>query len=105
MKGSYDVKTIRQSLSERQRRYLLFCHAFTGCDTVSAIGGHGKSTLFDRFCVGEIDEHMDIFLHVQASKDAVVKSGTAIFQYIYHAPGTTLGAVRYSMFPERQQLG
>ena len=47
-KGSYDVRRIREALSERQRRYLLFCHAFTGCDTVSAIAGHGKTTLFDR---------------------------------------------------------
>ncbi|KAG0719230.1 hypothetical protein GWK47_050902 [Chionoecetes opilio] len=32
-KGFYDVRRIREALSERQRRYLLFCHAFTGCDT------------------------------------------------------------------------
>ena len=44
--GSYDVKKIQEALSEKQRRYLLFCHAFTGCDTVSAIAGHGKTTLF-----------------------------------------------------------
>ena len=97
-KGSYDVRRIRESLSERQSRYLLFCHAFTGCDTVSVIGGHGKTTLFDRLCAGDIDEHMDIFLYVQATKDAVIRAGTAIFQYIYHAPGTALGAIRYSMF-------
>ena len=40
-KGSYDVKMIREALSERQRRYLLFCHTFTDCDTVSSIAGHG----------------------------------------------------------------
>ena len=46
-KGSYDVKMIREAFSEKQRRYLLdFCHAFTGCDTVSAIAGHGKNTLY-----------------------------------------------------------
>ncbi|KAK1906611.1 Chromosome-associated kinesin KIF4 [Dissostichus eleginoides] len=69
-KGSYDVRRIREALSERERCYLLFCHAFTGCDTVSAIAGHGKTTLFDRFCAGDIDEHMDIFLDTQATKDA-----------------------------------
>lgn len=104
-KGSYDVRRIRESLSERQRRYLLFCHAFTGCDTVSAIGGHGKTTLFDRFCAGDIDEHMDIFLDVQSTKDAVIRGGIAIFQYIYHAPGTTLGAIRYSMFSRKAAAG
>ncbi|KAK1884623.1 Chromosome-associated kinesin KIF4 [Dissostichus eleginoides] len=86
-KGSYDVRRIREALSERERCYLLFCHAFTGCDTVSAIAGHGKTTLFDRFCAGDIDEHVDIFLDTQATKDAVIQAGTTIFQYIYHAPG------------------
>ena len=46
--GSYDVQKIKESLSERQKGYLVFCHAFTGCDTVSSIAGHGKTTLFDR---------------------------------------------------------
>lgn len=104
-KGSYDVRRIREGLSERQRRYLLFCHAFTGCDTVSAIGGHGKTTLFDRFCAGDIDEHMDIFLDVRATKDAVIVAGIAIFQHIYHAPGTTLGAIRYNMFSRKAAAG
>ena len=74
-KGSYDVRRIQESLSERQRRYLLFWRAFIGCDTVSAIASHGKTTLFDRFCAGDIDEHMDTFLDVQASRDVVIRSG------------------------------
>ncbi|XP_065906073.1 uncharacterized protein [Dysidea avara] len=93
-KGSYDVRKIQESLSERQRRYLLLFHAFTGCDTVSAIASHGKTTLFDRFCAGDNDEHMDTFLDVQASKDVVIRSGISIFQHIYHAPGTALAAIR-----------
>ena len=46
--GSYDVRKIKEYLSEIQKRYQLFSHAFTGCDTVSTIAGHGKTTLFDR---------------------------------------------------------
>ena len=42
--------------------------------------------IFCRFCAGDIDEHMDIFLDTQASKNAVIQAGTAIFQCIYHAP-------------------
>ncbi|CAB4039507.1 Hypothetical predicted protein [Paramuricea clavata] len=103
--GSYDVKKIQEALSEKQRRYLLFCHAFTGCDTVSAIASHGKTTLFHMFCAGDIDEHMDIFLDVQAKKDAVIEAGIAIFQYIYHAPCTNLGAIRYDMFSRKAAAG
>jgi len=106
-KGSYDVGRIRDALSERQRRYLLFCHAFTGCDTVSAIGGHGKTTLMKRFCAGDIDEHMDTFLDVHATKDAVIRAGIAIFLYIYKTPGssTTLGATRYTLFSRKAAAG
>ena len=74
-KGSYDVRKIQESLCERQRHYLLFSHAFTGCNMVSAIGSHGKTTLFDRFYAGDIDEHMHIFLYVQTTKDVVIRVG------------------------------
>ena len=103
--GTYDIREIQQGLSERQRRYLLFCHAFTGCDTVSAIGSHGKSTLFDRLCAGDMDEHMNVFLDVQATKDEVIKAGIAVFQYIYRAPATPLGQTRYSMFARKAASG
>ena len=41
---------------------------------------------------------MHVFLDVQATKDAVIRNGIAIFQYIYHAPGTSLATIRYNMF-------
>ena len=57
------------------------------------LGGHGKITLFDRFCAGDIDEHMNIFLDLQVTKEKVIEGGIVIFQHIYHAPGTKLGAI------------
>src|SRR6218665_2528343 len=87
-KGSYDVTKIKEALPERKRRYLLFCHAFSGCDTVSAIAGHGKTTLFNKLCAGDIDQHMNIFLDTDSNKDAVISAGVAIFQYIYRAHGS-----------------
>ena len=70
---------IQESPSERQRSYLLFCHAFIGCDTVTAIAGHGKTTLFDKFCAGDVDEHMDNLLDVHASRDVAIRTGISIF--------------------------
>ena len=66
--------------------------AFTGCDTVSAIAGHGKTTQFDRFCAG----------NTWTMYHAVIRSGIL---YIYHAPGTTLGAIRYTMFSRKAAAG
>jgi len=78
--------------TERQRRYLLFCHAFTGCDAISAIAGHGKSALFDKFYSGDI---MDIFLDLQATKDEVVL--LYLNAFTMHQV-TTLGEIQYNMF-------
>lgn len=104
-KGSYDVTKIKEALPERKRRYLLFCHAFSGCDTVSAIAGHGKTTLFNKLCAGDIDQHMNIFLDTDSNKDAVISAGVAIFQYIYRAHGSRLGTIRYNMFSTKAAAG
>ena len=84
---------------------MLFCHAFAGCDTVSSIAGQGKSTLFDKFHAGDIDEHMDIFLDIQSTKDTVIRGGIAIFKYIYNSPGTTFGEIQYNMFAHKAAAG
>ena len=59
---------------------------------------------FFRFCAGDIDEYMDIFLDTEATKEAVIQAGIAIFQYIYHGPDTALGEIRY-MFSRKAVAG
>lgn len=104
-KGSYGVRNIKESLSETQKRYLLFCHAFTGCDTVSAIARHGKTTLFDRFYEWDAAEYINIFFDTEATKETVIHAGTALFKYIYHGRGTTLGEIWYNMFSRKTAAG
>jgi len=58
----------------------------------------GKSTLFDKFCAGDIDRYMKIFLDLQATKDTWIRSGIAFLKYIYNALSTTLGEIQYNMF-------
>ena len=89
--GTYDVKAIQRGPA-RQRKYLLACYGFTGCDTVSAIMGHGKSTLFDKPCSGAVDEYLilDVFMDTEATKDDVIRAGICLFKYIYNAPGASL---------------
>ncbi len=77
----------------------------TGCDTVSAIAGHGKATLYSKLCVGDVNKHMDIFLDVRATKDDVIRNGIAIFQYIYRALGTPLAEILYNMFLRKAAAG
>ena len=51
--------------------------------------------------VGDIYDQMKVFLDIQTNNDAVVRAGVAIFQYIYRAPGTNLGAIRYNVFSRK----
>ena len=60
---------------------------------------------FLRFCVGDIDEYMDIFFDTKATKEAVIQAGIAMFQYIHHGPDTTLGEIRYNMFSRKAVVG
>ena len=48
---------------------------------------------------------MDVFVDTEAIKDAVIQAGTAIFQYIYNRPDSTLGEIRYKMFSRKAAAG
>lgn len=61
--------------------------------------------LFFRFCAGDIDEYMDIYLDIDATKEEVIQAGTAIFQYIYQGPDIELGQLRYIMFSRKAVVG
>ena len=66
---------------------------------------HDTPGPFFRFCAGDMDEYMDIFLDPEATKEAVIQAGTKIFQYIYHGPNTPLGEIRFNMFSKKAAAG
>lgn len=49
------------------------------------------------FSAGDVDEHMDIFLDTESTKEAVIQAATMILQYIYHGADTTLGEIWYML--------
>ena len=62
--------------------------------------------LFFRFCTGDVDEYINIFLDTEATtKETVIQAGTAIFKYIYHGRDTTFGEIRYNMFSMKAVAG
>ena len=44
----YNVTDILNALENHVIKYLLFAHAFTGCDTTSAIHNFGKTSIFKK---------------------------------------------------------
>lgn len=103
--GTYNIQHIHDRLSPLKLKYLLVCHAFTGCDTVSSIMGHGKSTLVDKLCGGSMNRHLDVFLSSDSTKDEIIKAGILLFQFTYNAPGVTLAQTRYHMFSKKAAAG
>ena len=80
---SYDVGKIQEALPERYRKYLIFLHSFSGCDTVSAISGFSQSTLLAKLCkTDKAEKAMDVFLDIQAEKDAIIKAGCELFHFV-----------------------
>ena len=115
-----DIGKIREALPERYRKYLIFLHSFSGCDTVSAISGFGKSTLLTKFCKTEKAEGaMNVFLDVRAKKDDITKPAVnyscscsvgnhwktwGTWDLTSSASGPLLGASSLRNCPQQQEL-
>ena len=82
-KGSIDLKNIWKT-----KALLTFCHAFTGCDTVSSIVGHEKSALV--LFRGYWQAHRYLLWLTGYQGDTVIRNGIANFKHTYNVPGTTL---------------
>ena len=104
---SYDIGKIRDALPERYRRYLIFLHSFSGCDTVSAISGFGKSSLLTKLCnTDKAETAMGVFLDIQAEKDEIIKSGCELFMLMFPGkPPKDLGDLRFDVFSKRAAAG
>ena len=90
----------------KEKEILLPCHASTGCDTVSAIMGHGKSPLLDKLCSGNVDDHLDVSMDTEASKNDVIHAGICLFKYIYNIPSTSsLAQARFNQFSKKAAAG
>lgn len=51
---------------------------------------------FFRFCTGDIDVFIDVFLGIEATMEEVIQAGSVIFQDIYQGLHTELGELRCS---------
>ena len=104
---SYDVRKIREALLERYRKYLIFLHSFSGCDTVSAISGFSKPTLLSKLCQNDKSERaMDVFNDIRAKKSDIIEAGCELFKNIFCGnPSEDLDDLRFAIFSKRAAAG
>ncbi|GBL91777.1 hypothetical protein AVEN_71412-1 [Araneus ventricosus] len=100
-----DVLCSTKSFKYKFSRMILFIHAFSGCDTTSALFGHGKT----KFCsVLEknryLEENMQVFFNSEAAIDRVAKAGETFLIHLYGGnPRTSacdLNHLRYTLFTQ-----
>ena len=82
-KGSFNVNTIKKGLPASQSKFLLVCHAFTGCDTTSGLSGFGKAKLLETLRSGDVDVALETFANATSSKQAIKDCGESLFKYIH----------------------
>ena len=55
---SYNINYITRSTKKECLEHLLFCHAFTGCDTTSQIHNFGKKSIFSKLKMSNDLQHL-----------------------------------------------
>ena len=59
-KGHYSVNVIVSNLTPDEKLWILFCHSFSGCDTVSLISGVSKETFYQKICSGPLKQIINL---------------------------------------------
>ena len=103
--GSYSINELVQSLTRVQRNCLLFAHAFSGCDTVSAIRGFSKEAIFKTLCTESLKPRIDVFYSDESGHSQIEDAGVEIFQIIYKFPSTPLSSQRVTRFNNQCKAG
>ena len=97
-KGSFCIKDISANLTANERDWLLFLHAFSGCDTASGIYRQSKIALMRKLCAENSDLET-IFSRIMShdpAKDAIISAGMSLLSYIYGDIDKSLLALRIS---------
>ena len=59
----HDVNEIVNNLASDEKLWILFCHSFSGCDTVSLIFGVSKEKFYQKICSGQLRQVIDKFYY------------------------------------------
>ncbi|XDV31538.1 hypothetical protein PO909_002529 [Leuciscus waleckii] len=96
-----------KALPERYRKYLIFLHSFSGCDTVTAISGFSKPTLLTKLCkTDKAEGAMDVFNDIRAKKSDIIKAGCELFKPTFCGnPPEDLEDLRFDIISKRTVAG
>jgi 5'-3' exonuclease len=95
-----NVKKFAKKLGTYVCQLLPVLHALGGCDTTSAIFGHGKGTVLKRLnSESSLHCHLQVLQALESGVDEVKQAGVAVMVALFNgSPGNTLGRLRYEGF-------
>ena len=96
----FNVEEACSIVTTTTKQHILLIHAFTGCDTTSAIHDKGKSVLKKLLeNSNEAQTSAMVFLDPDATKDDIGEAGIRLFVLLYGGkPGDKLADLRYSKY-------
>ena len=102
-KSKADQKIFSSKVNENFKATALFLHAFTGCDTTSALYRKGKKTSWETLSnAPELHEIVNIFHAEHSTKNEIGKYGCEAMKILYKVRGIredmSLNCLRYTQF-------
>ena len=81
-KGTFNITVLYNPLTDNEKRRLLFIHAFSGCDTVSAIYRQTKENLLKTLSSANVklEEVITEMLSLDCLQEEIMDSGVKLFQ-------------------------
>ena len=104
-KGHCSVNEIVNNLTPDKKLWILFCHSFGGCDTVSSIFGVNKEKFYQKICSRQLRQIIDKLYCDTAFIEDIGNAGTLIFQFIYNMPATSLSIQRLCIYNKQAKGG
>ena len=81
---SYNINDIIRSTKKEYLEHLLFCHAFTGCDTTSQIHNFGKKSIFSKLKMSKDLQHLsEQFYQASATVNEIGNASIRVFELLY----------------------
>ena len=81
---NYNINDIISSTKKEYLEHLLFCHAFTGCDTTSQIHNFRKKSIFSKFKMLKDIQHLsEQFYEASTTVNEIGNASIRVFKLLY----------------------
>ena len=94
-KKTWSIRDIIRTVGPLVKHHILFLHAWTGCDTTSAIFGQGKTSLLKKLeSSKELQRLSDIISDPWTTQDQGAEAGCDVFVKMYGGENDSLNRLR-----------